>query len=127
MARQMFPRSDDQFNTFQAAFIAMVAAKPDAYGMTPADVTQLQEAQAEWTTTFANHVTKRKEAREASKAKDDARGDHTGSMRKKVRKLNASATVNNAVRVALGLPAHATTRTPTAAPTTRPFGAVSNL
>ena len=46
MAEDVFPRTLEEFDKAQAAFVTAVAANPAAYGFTAADVTALQAAQA---------------------------------------------------------------------------------
>jgi len=120
MSDDLIPPTDDKFDTFQAHFVTTVSANPGTYGHTAADVTALQAAQTTWTQQFGIHTDAHIAAEKATKAKEKARTAFEELLRSSARKVNALPTADNAMRAALALPAHATTRTKAAAPTTRP-------
>jgi hypothetical protein len=118
------PESDSERNDFQEHYIAKIAADPGAYGHTKEDVDRLLAAQATWVLAYAAHKKAQIEAVEGSQAKNVARDGLSAELRTSIRKVNALPTVNNAVRAALDIPAHAEGRSAVAAPTTRPLGRI---
>jgi hypothetical protein len=115
------PSKDDNFDDFQAHVVTTIAANPSTYGHAAADVTTLQASQALWVAKFATHKDADIAAQKATTEKTKARASLEELLRSSVRKVNAIPGVDNVVRAALALPAHATTRAKAMAPSTKPI------
>ena len=124
MPKNGFPDSDPDLEDFQNHYIAKIAPKPEVYGHTSQDVARLQAAQATWILAYAKHKKAQIEAVEMSQEKNVARDNLSAELRSSIRKVNALPDVNNALRAALDIPAHAEGRSAVSAPTTRPIGRV---
>jgi hypothetical protein len=118
------PESDSDRHDFQEHYIGKIAADPKVYGHTQEDVDRLLAAQATWVLAYATHKKVQIEAVERSQAKNVARDGLSAELRSSIRKVNALPTVNNALRAALDIPAHAEGRSAVSAPTTRPIGRI---
>lgn len=121
ISTDIIPSGDAAFDTFQKQFIGAVAADPTKYGVTPSEITSLQSGQAAWTKAYPAHVDAKAGALTASKAKGSARTTLEGDIRLATKKINGTATVDDAARVAAGLKAHDQARTAAPAPATRPI------
>lgn len=121
MSTDTIPQNEAKFDEFQKQYVSTIAATPDAYGHTKEQAQALVDLQSTWTTARDLKV---KTAEEAYKAAEDAttRYDaYAKELRSSIRRVNAIANVDNAVRGKLGIPKHAETRKSSPTPTTRPI------
>lgn len=118
------PPSDGQFDAWQANFTSYVSANEAALGLLPADVTPLTTAQTAWTPAYSGHTTAQAAAEAAREDKDDKRAAYEGAIRPLVRRLQASTTVTDTQRQAMGITVRDTTPTPVGPPTTRPVASI---
>lgn len=124
MADDVIPDNDDEFNDFQKQFIDAVKASPAAFGLTDADVAALVTAAASWAQSLPAHKKAQADAQTATQKKDLDRKTLTDPLRAAARKVGATASVTNDMRVSAGLAARAGTRSPKGAPSTRPIGRI---
>jgi hypothetical protein len=120
------PSNDDDFNKFQAQFMAAVTADPAKYGLYADEVTALTNAQAKWSPAYSALIAAREGALTATQAKDSARSPYEALIRAAARKMSATAGVENADRVAAGLAPLSDTRSPIGAPTTAPIARIES-
>jgi hypothetical protein len=124
MPDKLIPSNDSDFNQFQEQFIAAVSADPAKHGLYDDEVTALTTAQTEWAANFTAHQQAQEAARTATQAKEGARTSLESLIRAAGKKINATAGVDNATRVAAGMPTRSTTRSHVGAPTSRPVGRI---
>jgi len=115
------PAADAEFNAWQTNFLDYASANSVELGLDAADLTPLEAAQAEWETDFPAHVTAVANAESARADKDEARGGYVALVRALVRRLQASATITDAQRAALGITVPGMNPTPAGPPETRPL------
>jgi hypothetical protein len=120
MASDYIPGPDGSFDAWQVNFTSYVSANTAALGLLPADVTPLTDAQTAWTPAYSGHMTAAAAAASARQAKDDERAVFEGAIRPLVKRLQASATVTDAQRLAMGITVRDASPTPVGPPTTRP-------
>lgn len=118
------PAPDAQFNTWQQAFTAYLAANFAALGLVAADVTPVTTAQAGWSSAYTDHQNRANAAQAARNFKDTQRGSYEAVIRPLVRRLQASTAVDDGERAALGITVPDPTSTPAPIPTSRPVGQV---
>ena len=118
------PASDAEFDTMQANAVTYINGHLAALGLGPlppdADVTAMNTAQTDWNTKYPAHITAQAGAQGAREAKDDSRAAFTVILRRLFNRLQVSSAVDDAEREAIGLTVRDVTRTPVAAPTSRP-------
>ena len=90
-----------------------------ALGLTAADMTPITAAQSPWVNGFTAHVAAVNAAKAAKQTKDEARAAYVAAIRPLVRRLQASALVNDAEKASLGITV-AQAPSPIGAPTTAP-------
>ena len=118
------PPSDGQFDAWQTNFTSYVSVNQAALGLLPADVTPLTDAQTAWTPAYSGHATAQAAAEAAREDKDGKRTAFEGVIRPLVKRLQASTTVTDTQRQAMGITVRDTTPTPVGPPTTRPVATV---
>ena len=118
------PPSDGQFDAWQTNFTSYVSVNQAAPGLLPADVTPLTDAQTAWTPAYSGHATAQAAAEAAREDKDGKRTAFEGVIRPLVKRLQASTTVTDTQRQAMGITVRDTTPTPVGPPTTRPVATV---
>jgi len=119
------PRSDFEFNPWQASFITIVQGSVTTWGIAASDFTALTLLQTTWTTASAKASNKQNRTAADVQAKDDARDAYETALRKFVAQwLANNAKVPNSERERMGLTVKTGTRTATAVPTTKPVGSV---
>lgn len=118
------PQSDAQFDVWQANFVIYAAANTAGLGLVAGDITPVSNAQAVWAATYTDHLAKQNAAQAARNLKDSRRGEFEAAIRPLVRRLQASASVDDGERAALGITVPDPTATPAPIPTTRPVGQV---
>ena len=120
MANDYIPRGDAEFNAWQANFVTYANANQLALGLVPADLTLIILSQPVWTLSFTAHVAAQANAQSARATKDANRTALEVLIRALVRRLQASPSVSDAERAALGITVPDTGATAAASPTTRP-------
>lgn len=116
------PAPDDAFNSWQVNFVTYANANLAALGLVAADMTPITAAQTAWATGFPAHVAAVANAVAARANKDAARTIYEAAIRPLVRRLQASPSVSDAERGALGITIpDAGGGGPVPAPTTRPL------
>jgi len=118
------PVSDTDFTVWMQNFISYANANLSAIGLTAADLTPIQNAEAAWETAYTANVTAQAQAQSTRQAKDDARSEQVSLVRALVARIQASKTVTDAQRQALQLNVRSATRTPVGAPSSRPIAQV---
>ena len=126
MARNYIPSPDGDFDTWQTNFYAYANAHLAELGLVAADVSALTAARTAWNAGLANHAATHAAARAARQTKDDARSTYQQIIRGLVRRIQASPSVDDGKRCALGIPVRDKVRTQTAASAaaTRPVAVV---
>ena len=118
------PPSDGQFDAWQANFTTYVSANMAALGLVAADVTPLTDAQTAWTPAYSGHATAQAAAEAARQDKDDNRSAYEGVIRPLVRRLQASPTVTDVQRQAMGITVRDSTPSAAPAPMSRPVASI---
>jgi hypothetical protein len=118
------PRSDADFNTWQANFLNYVGSNLAPLGLTAADLTPLTTAQTGWTTDYSVHIGAQTAADGALQTKKNTRNTYESSLRSLVRRIQGLPTLTDAQRAEMGLSLRETPRTVTGVPATRPVATV---
>ena len=120
------PSPDGDFDTWQTSFYTYASAHLADLGLVAADLTPITTARTAWTNGLAANAVAQPAARAARQTKDDARTAYETLIRALVRRLQASPSVDDAERQALGITVKDTVATLTAASAaaTRPVGVV---
>jgi hypothetical protein len=118
------PPGDADFNTWQLNFITSANANLAALGLVAADMTPLTTGAAAWTAAYTANVTAQAAAMSAREAKDAARKPLEVALRALAARLQASPTVTDARRAALGITVRAKGKQPAGVPTSRPVATV---
>ncbi len=114
------PQSDSEFNTWQANFMAYAADNFAALGLTQAQYDALDPLQTSWETDYSAHTAAQDAAQAATGVKNESKSVFVAAIRDVAGQIQANPDVSDEARDAAGLPVHKTSRTPVAAPTTRP-------
>ena len=115
------PAPDAEFNSWQLNFVDYANAHLAELGLDAADMAPIEAAQAEWDTDFPAHVTAVAAAESARQDKDVARAGYVTLVRSLVRRLQASDTITDGQRAALGITVPGQNPTPAGPPETRPL------
>ena len=120
------PSPDGDFDTWQNNFYTYANAHLADLGLVAADLTPITAARTAWTNGLAAHAAAQTTARAARQTKSDARDAYEALIRALVRRLQASPSVDNGERQALGITVkdEVATLTAAAAAATRPVGVV---
>ena len=118
------PRKDDEFNTWQQNLVSYLNAHLTNFGLVAADMTALGPIQGMWAAALASNVAAQDAAHSAASYKDATRQTLEAALRALAARIQATATVTDANKLAAGLPARDKSRTPASVPTTRPVGIV---
>lgn len=97
------PASDAAFQTWVDNFVTYANVHVADLGLTSADMTPVTNAAMDFSTKFATHTTAQLTAQSARQAKDDSRDALETALRALVRQLQASPSVDDAERAALGI------------------------
>lgn len=97
------PGPDASFQAWQANFVTYANANLAALGLTAPDMAPITAAQTGWTTAFPAHVAAVNAAKAAKQTKDENRAAYVAAIRPLVRRLQASAVVNDAEKASLGI------------------------
>ncbi len=106
------PRPDGDFNSWQNNFVSFVITNATALGITPAEVTELQNAQTLWNTNFAASVTAKNTAKGAVELKDETRDTFESIARRLTNKVQARKETTDTQREGMGITVPDTTKTP---------------
>ncbi|MBU0717320.1 MAG: hypothetical protein KJ749_03650 [Planctomycetes bacterium] len=120
MANDYIPRGDAEFNSWQANFVTYANANLVNLGLVIGDLTTILIAQLSWTPSLTAHIAAQANAQSARATKDGNRTTLESQIRALVRRLQASPSVSDAERAALGITVPDTGATAAASPTTRP-------
>lgn len=115
------PAPDAEFNSWQANFVDYANANLAALGLDAADMAPIDAAQGDWDVDFPAHVTAVAAAESARAEKDASRAAYVTLVRALVRRLQASSTITDAQRAALGITVPGSSPTPAGPPETRPL------
>jgi len=115
------PASDAEFNAWQANFVNYANLNLANLGLVILDLTSIFSAQAAWTPSLTAHIAAQANAQSARATKDANRTALEVLIRALVRRLQASPSVSDAEREALGITVPDTGATAAATPTTRPI------
>lgn len=97
------PAPDAAFDTWQENFVTYASANLAALGLVAGDLTPVTTAQSAWKTSYPAHVAAAAAAQAARQTKDADRGGLVAAIRPLVRRLQASPSVDDAERAALGI------------------------
>ena len=112
MTQKYIPTTDGDFDAWLRNFCDRIIATPAAYGVLPADLTDLTAVYTDWQADYPAHKTAQTTARAAAEKKDDSR-DATESVARRVAKLiQARKATTDAQRQELGITVADTTKTP---------------
>ncbi len=118
------PQGDGDFNAWQTNFVSYVSNNTAGLGLVAGDVTPLTTAQTAWNTGYAAHVTAAAAAQSARENKDAKRAAFEAAIRPLVKRLQASSSVDDGERQAMGITVRDTTPTAAGPPTTRPVASI---
>jgi hypothetical protein len=121
MMADYIPAADAEFDAWQTNFVDYATANMAELGLDAADLTPIDTAQTEWATDYPAHVTAVANAESARAAKDGARAGYVTLVRALVRRLQASSTITDAQRAALGITVPGMNPTPSGPPESRPL------
>ena len=114
------PPADAAFDTWATNFVNYVLANFAALGLGAGDIAAVGTAHPAWTAAYTAHTAAQAAAQAARQTKDDARSTLETAIRSLTRSLQASASVDDTERQALGITVPDTVGTPAAVPATRP-------
>ena len=120
MANDYIPRGDAEFNGWLANFITYANANLVNLGLVAGDMTPVTTARTTWNSKYPAHIAAAAAAVSAREGKDAARVGVEAAVRPLVRRLQASASVDNSERAALGITVPDKEPSPVGPPTTRP-------
>lgn len=118
------PDSDADFSTWLNNFIKYANLHLAELGLVTADVTPLQAAATAFDTAVENNVEAQAAARGTRETKDSSRDTVEREARSLAQRLQTNPNVQNSDRQSLGFNVRSTSRTATAAPTTRPVATI---
>ena len=119
------PRSDAGFQAWLDNFIGYAAGHIVELGLLPPDLDSISVAKTDFDTKMTANVVAQQAAQSARQAKDDSRDSLESLIRTLVRQLQASASVDDTERAALGITVPDRTKTvATGGISTRPIGIV---
>ncbi len=104
MARKGYiPGRDGDFNSWQNNFVSYVITNAAALGITPAEVTELQNAQTSWNSSFPASITAKNASKGANELKDEDRDTLESTARLLTRKVQARKETTDTQREGLGI------------------------
>ncbi len=115
------PRADGDFIAWAERFNVYVQANFAGIGLKATDATGVNSALFRFRIAYLAHVQARAAAAAARAEKAESRGEFERVMRKAVRRIQGFGPTTDSARADLGITIPDRTRTPTAAPTTRPL------
>lgn len=114
------PSPDSDFNNWQINFVNYQQANKAELNVSDEEISTLIAAQSRWEISYEAHLKAQAAAQSARQQKDEDRHAWENAIRNQVRKLQASDTITNGQRAALGITIPESHRTPASVPTTRP-------
>ena len=124
MSSDWIPSADADLSGWLANFLNSANENLTALHLTTADMAPVSTAYGNWTSAYEHHLTAQTAASAAREDKD-AKGEAVAAvLRPLVARIQATPTVTDSLRQALGLTVRSTTRTPAGVPTTRPVATV---
>jgi len=114
------PSPDNNFNNWQINFVSNLQTNKAELSVSDEDLATIIATQSRWETSYESHLNAQAAAQSARRQKDEDRQAWENEIRGQVRKLQASDTITNAQRAALGITVPESNRTPAGVPTTRP-------
>jgi hypothetical protein len=118
------PRTDANFDAWQANFVSVVNGNLAGYGLVAGDLTPVTTAQTAWNTSFAAQQTAQAAAEAATQTKDNDRTALVNAVRAVVRRIQATASVTDTAKAAAGITVPDSEPTPSGPPTSAPVGQV---
>jgi hypothetical protein len=115
------PSPDADFANWQDNFVSYANAHLAGLGIIAGDMTPVTAAQTVWKAAYAAHLAAIVTASSAKAAKDDSRSGYEGAIRPLVRRLQASAAVDDGEKAALGITVPGANPNPDGPPTGRPI------
>lgn len=115
------PRTDADFDGWQANWVTYAAANTAALGLVLGDITALQTAQTAWDTDYDAHLTAQAAAQAARAAKDAEREAFVALLRSYSQQIQKRTGTSDEQRGGLGITIPDTTPTPVPAPVTAPL------
>lgn len=97
------PGSDSAYDTWLANFAAFVQASGASLGLTPEQISAMQDSKTAWHNSFTAHLGQQNAARTATQNKETHRGDSQALARQLVRLIQASPIITDAQRAAAGI------------------------
>ena len=119
------PAADTDFNNWQQNFLNNLQTEAANLDITQEDLNALLTGQTAWESDYEAHLAAQSAAQSARQQKDDSRQAWENQLRAQVRKLQASETITNAQRAALGITVSDGSRAAIGAPTTRPLANIA--
>jgi hypothetical protein len=120
MPADYIPQADAAFDAWLANFETFALSNLVGLGLVAGDVAPVTAARVAWVAGYTSHVAAQNAAQAARQTKDAARQAVELAVRPLVRRLQASPSVDNAERAALGITVPDSAPTPAGPPTTRP-------
>ncbi len=120
------PSADSDFTVWQLNFVSTLQANPSELGVSEEELASLVSAQSSWEGAYEAHIAAQAAAQAAYQHKDESRQACETVIRNLVRKLQASETITNAQRGALGITIPTSSRSPSGKPTTRPLATITD-
>ena len=119
------PTNDAEFQAWADNFMSYASSHLADLSLAPGDLAELTGLQTDFNTKLSAHIAARQAAQSARQAKDSSRNEYKSAMRRLVRKLQVSDSVDDPEREALGITVPDRIRTAnTGEITTRPVGQV---
>ena len=115
------PNKDTEFNAWQDNFVAKANANLAGLGLVAGDMAGVMAAQTVWATRYPEHLDAQGAASAARVAKDAARVSYEFAIRTLVRRLQASASVDDGERAMLGITVPGGNGAPQGPPATMPM------
>ncbi len=115
------PAADAALSAWADNFVTYVLANVATLGLTAPDIAGVGGAHPAWTAAFAAHTAAQAAAQAARQTKDDARATLETEIRSLTRRLQASPSVDDTERQAMGITVADTVVTTAALPATRPI------
>lgn len=124
MAQDWIPSADTDLTAWVGNFLTYASDNLAVLGLSPAKLVPLQSAFTLWVPAYAAHIGAQTTAQSARENKDSVRDDIETALRPLVNVIQATPSVTDAQRQALGITVRSATRTAVGAPTTRPVATV---
>jgi hypothetical protein len=118
------PDSDGDFSSWLSQFVDYANLHKDDWNLDPGETTPLAALRSEFEDARNQNDNLQAQARAARSTKDAARAHSEEFIRPLVARLQTNASVTDAQRLALGITVRSTSRSPTAAPSTKPVATV---